>query len=300
MDITAALARLGGAARWDELVGRGVTEWALSRARADGRVVSPVRGTYALPGADAAQVAAAALRGQITCVSACAHWRIRQLEPPQGVHIAVPDNRHVADHRLASLGLPGIHRGLPWSEGERVASLEQALDASALCTTPLQQLVMVDAALEARLVNRDAVSDFRCGTARRRRWLSHTANGGAMSVSESVARATLVAAGFQPGVQVPREGVGALDLAVGKRHFVEVDGFEEHSKWTQFSKDRRRDREVSAARDWTLRYTYWDVVEDPRWFARDVSRIIRVPVSPRFEARIVWLTALPSTALNRI
>ena len=121
-----------------------------------------------------------------------------------------------------------------------------------------------------------------------------------MSVSETVARASLQAAGLRPRVQEPRPGVGAVDLAVGTRFLIEIDGFEEHSKWGQFTKDRRRDREVSAVRDWTLRYTYWDVVEDPRWFVYDVSRIVRIPVQKWFEARMVWLTTTPATALNRI
>ena len=159
---------------------------------------------------------------------------------------------------------------------------------------------MVDAALEGRLIRPSALRQFRCGPQDRRAWLANSANGGAMSVSETVARASLQAAGLRPRVQEPRPGVGAVDLAVGTRFLIEIDGFEEHSKWGQFTKDRRRDREVSAVRDWTLRYTYWDVVEDPRWFVYDVSRIVRIPVQKWFEARMVWLTTTPATALNRI
>jgi len=300
MDPARALATLGGAARWDDLLKVGVTEWSLRRARETGAVIMLCRGTYALPATSPARVAAASLRGQVSCVSACAEWKLRQLDPPEAVHIAVPRGRHITGERLERLGLAEVHRGSGYVAGGSQLSLRDALDTSALCTTPLQQLVMVDAALESGRLAPAEIGLFRCGDAPRRTWLARTANAGAMSVSESVARASLEAAGFRARIQVRRRGVGDIDIAVGKRFFIEVDGFEEHSKWSQFSKDRRRDRQVSAERDWTLRYTYWDVVEDPRWFVYDVARIIRKPVQRRFEARIAWLTARPPTALNRI
>lgn len=300
MDPAVALAKLGGSARWADLLAMDVTEWALGRAREAGRVVMPVRGAYALPNTDPASVAATVLRGQVTCVSACSRLGLRRLNPPQEIHIAIPGNRHIRDSRLEALHLPGVHRGEAWHAGRRVLTLAQALDTAALCTTPLEQLVMVDAALERGYLDHSELKYFTCGSEARRAWLMRLADGAIMSVSESVAHATLVAAGLHPRVQVGRRDVGTLDFAVGTRHFIEVDGFDEHSKWDQFTKDRRRDRAVAATRDWTLRYTYWDVVEDPRWFAHDVARILRVPVQRRFEARIAWLTARPSTALNRI
>ena len=291
---------MGGVARWHELKHHGVSEWGLRCAKQAGRITSPDPGTYALPNAPSARVAAVALLGQVTCVTACSAWKLRQLDPPDAIHIAVPGNRHVAPGRLERLGLVGVHRGAMWLPDQRALSVRDALDTSAMCATPLQQLVMVDAALEAGLIQYPELLFFRCGRAKRREWLRRSANGGAMSVSETVARAALAAAGYKPRVQVRRPGIGILDLAVGKRFYIEVDGFEEHSKWGQFTKDRRRDREVSAGRDWTLRYTYWDAVEDPWWFVRDVSRIIREPIGKRFEARMAWLMATPDTALTRI
>ena len=295
-----ALARLGGAARRIDVINAGVGPKVLRAARESGRVVVPVRGTYALPLASRETVAVAALRGQLCCVSACSTWGIRQLTEPKFPHIAVPPNRHLRPDRLAKLNIPDVHRGVAFVANTRTLPVREALDTAALCTTPLEQLVMVDAALESGLLEYPELAFFRCGTDARRKWLARTANGRAMSVSESVARVVLGAGGLRPRVQVSRAGVGALDLAVGTRHFVEIDGFKDHSKYPQFKKDRLRDREVSAARDWTLRYTYWDVVEDPRWFVRDVARIVRQPVHLRFEARMAWLTAAPQTTLNPI
>jgi hypothetical protein len=300
MQAVEALSQMGGVARWHELQSSGVSARELRRATAAGHVIAPDRGTYALRHVPQAHVAAVALRGQVTCLTACAELKLRQLHPPEAIHIGIPANRHLKPRRLERLGLSDVHRGVMWVPGQRVVSIRDALDTSAMCATPLQQLVMLDAALEAGLIQHPELMFFRCGDAKRREWLRMNANGGAMSVSETVARAALVAAGLKPRVQVGRPGVGTLDLAVGKRFFIEVDGFEEHSKWGQFSKDRRRDREVSAARDWTLRYTYWDVVEDPMWFVHDVARIVRIPLHTRFEARMAWLMAKPATALNRI
>lgn len=299
MDPQTALLDAGGAARRGVLLAAGVSKRALSAAVSDGSVVSPAPGTYALHNTEPGIVAATALRGQLACVSACEWWGLRRWHAPDAIHIAVPSSRHVQEDRLRALGLRGVHRLDPEVPSATVESVSEAIDHAALCNAPLEQLVIVDSALNTKRVSKAELAWLSSGTSKRRKWIVANANSGAASVPETVARAVLTAAGFMPEVQAGRPGVGRVDLQLRKRYVLEVDGWESHSSKEAFAEDRRRDREVAAARDWTLRFTYWDVMRDPLVFAAEVARIVRTPLSPRFAARMRWMTARPAGHLNR-
>ncbi|MGC4175434.1 hypothetical protein [Demequina sp.] len=144
-----------------------------------------------------------------------------------------------------------------------------------------------------------AVGSFVTGDSRRLEWLRRAASKMSHSVPESVAYAALDAAGFGPVRQAPHDGVGHIDLGVGEHHCVEVDGWDTHGNKVAFAEDRRRDRELAALKKWPLRYTYAEVMTDPRAFGRDVSRIIGVPVAAMYDKRMDWLLALPNGHLNR-
>ncbi len=61
-------------------------------------------------------------------------------------------------------------------------------------------------------------------------------------------------------VHVPR--VGKVDLIVGQRLVLELDGYEWHSRKTDFEEDRRRDRELTAQGYQVLRLSYEQVTND--------------------------------------
>jgi hypothetical protein len=113
------------------------------------------------------------------------------------------------------------------------------------------------------------------------------------SPPETVARAVLDAAGLHPVAQEEHDGVGHIDLGVGGRHGIEIDGWDPHSTREAFAEDRRRDREMAAHGKWSLRFTYWGVMRDPRAFALDVARITGLSVDARFDSRMAWLMAVP-------
>jgi|GEM_PF-385156 len=299
VDPVRALDTCHGAARRDALFARGVTARALRNAVTSGKVILPVRGTYALPAAPADVVAAAALRGQVTCLSACERWGIPCLAHPKVPHIAVPADRHILDPRLDALRLPGVHRLTHCDLSTPIASAFDAIDAAAFCTSPLGQLVLIEGALDRNLMVLADLNRLTVGDARRLRWLRSNARLGAQSVSETVARMALVAGGMKPTIQVQRMRVGRVDMTVGTRHVVEIDGFAFHSSREAFREDRRRDREIAADGDWSLRFTYADVTEDPRKFVSEVARITGFRIHTRFDARMRWMLARPADHLNR-
>jgi very-short-patch-repair endonuclease len=299
MDPRSALRTLGGAARRDAVIAAGVTGDDLRAALMRGEVMRPHFGTYALPGVPRDLVVAASMRGQLACVSACAWWGLKSIATPDAPHVLVPLDRHPRPERLSRLRLQGVHRDEAFVPGRNVQPIDIAIDHAAWCTTPLEQLVIVNSALYSRRIDPLEVPQFTKGSTRRLEWLRWHATGLTQSVPENVAFAALKAAGLNPRPQASRDRVGAVDFAVGARHVVEIDGYETHSEKAQFAEDRRRDREISAMRNWSLRYTYWDVMDDPLGFALDVARVIGRPAHNRLQARIRWMTTLPDGHLNR-
>jgi len=299
VDPQSALRQSGGAARRDALLAHGVTGAALSASYQRGEVLRPYRGTYCLPNTPNDLITAASLRGQLACVSACAWWGLNLIHSPDTVHVIVPKDRHPRDDRLRLLHLPGIHRADRLVDGRRIQPVAEAIDQAAWCTTPLEQLVIINSALHSKRIDPLEPPHLTIGTEYRRAWIHANARSSADSVPESVAGAVLNAAGLRPAAQVARDHVGTVDLMVGGRHIIEIDGYEPHSGRDQFAEDRRRDREISAQRGWSLRYTYWDVMNDLLAFALDVARIVGVRPDARLAARIRWMTTAPAGHLNR-
>lgn len=299
MDPVRAIAELGGGARAVDILRRGVTWPELRAAVATGRVLRPALGTYVTPLLDRERTAAAALRGHVGCVSACGWWGVKSVRPPDALHLVFPTNRGVAHERIRPFGMLGVHREADYACDGLVECLDTAVDHAARCTRPIEQLVLVESAMKLGKLDPLAPSAFACGSDRRRAWLLQLAAPTSQSVPESVAKAVLDAAGFRPRAQDPHDGVGHVDLGVGVRHGVEVDGWDTHGTKEAFAEDRRRDREMAARKKWPLRYTYADVMRDPRAFGLDVSRVIGVPVDVRFDKRMQWLMGMPPGHLNR-
>ncbi|WP_062318471.1 endonuclease domain-containing protein [Demequina maris] len=65
-----------------------------------------------------------------------------------------------------------------------------------------------------------------------------------------------------------------MDLLVGGRVAVELDGRDYHSDPRAFREDRRRDRALIAAGFIPLRFTYADVVYAPETVIADVTRAV--------------------------
>lgn len=294
-----ALADLRGAARRDSLIAMGVSDSALRGAVARGEVTRPLRGTYALPGTSHMILAAASLRGQVSCLSACEHWGLAQVQRPDTPHILVPSNRHPQPERLERLRLRGVHRDEPWQPDYLVQPVDQAIDHAGWCTTPLEQLVIINSALNKGRVDPASVPYLSKGNERRLNWLRANASRLPDSITETVALAVLTAAGLNPQAQQIREHGFPVDIVIGRRHVIELDSWKFHGTREAFGRDRWKDRQVVAGGGIPARYVYEDVMNDIWAFALDVARVTRQNLDSRLRERLVWMTTMPSGHLNR-
>lgn len=294
MDPLGALGARGGAARREDLLANGVTRHSLDKAVAEGRVHRAGHGCYHLPAAATEVIAARAYRGRIACVTACAWWGLPMLASGHLPHLLLASERSVSRRGTRDASCV-IHRSNRWTFDGLVAPPFVAIDQSAWCLSPLEQLVVVDGALGRGLVASHELRYLSIGDRARRAWLQRTAHAGAESPLETVARAALWAAGLRYQVQArPAASVGRSDFLVEGRLIVEVDGVAVHAKPKAVVEDRARDRTLLKAGLPTMRFTYGDVLGDFATFAADVAQVARRPVSSMMSRRVTWLTASPS------
>ncbi|WNM24921.1 endonuclease domain-containing protein [Demequina capsici] len=153
-------------------------------------------------------------------------------------------------------------------------SVLENLDIAALCTSPLEQVVLLDAALNRGLLDPGGLPFLRHGTEARRRWVVSSVDARAQSLLESIARVELREAGLTVIPQAEIAGVGAVDLLVEGHVVVETDGYEFHRRRDQFARDRDRDRQLALDGYATLRYASGDVLRDPGRIVEDVVAVL--------------------------
>ncbi|MDN4480816.1 type IV toxin-antitoxin system AbiEi family antitoxin domain-containing protein [Demequina muriae] len=267
----------GGAARTGSLRAAGVPERAIRAAVAHGSVRRVSRGVLALPDADPRVIAAVALSCRLTCVSALELLEVSLVAPSKKAHIAVP-----SAHTTARRAWRGVRRHYrsdarpPDAGGAPVETVAQALDDAGRCLDEGSHLVAVDSALHQGLVTAADVAAFRASTAARRAFLLAHADGRAESVGETLARLSCVRQGLQVHPQRFLPGVGRVDLVVGERVVVEIDGRSFHSDPVAFRRDRMRGRAVVKEGMPVLRYAHAELLgadavdvgdEVVQWFA---------------------------------
>lgn len=238
----------------------GWTHARLERARNAGDLVLVRRGWYALPGAPADVVEAVRIGGALTCGRALARAKVWTMPEPV-VHVAVPANAARLRPRAGAV--------LHWRGDVRrcaVAPTAAALAHLAECATTEVAVAAIDSALNQRLVTRDELDfTFASATAEARSALT-LADPTAQSGLETFARLRLRAQRIRYRTQVRIDGVGFVDLLVGRRLVVELDGYEFHGR-DAFEEDRRRDLVLNRLGYRVLRLSYrqlmldWDAAE---------------------------------------
>jgi len=289
MDIVRALDELGGASHRAELLLAGVPERSLRRSVLDGRVVRLGHGTYALPWA-APEVANAKLfRASLGCVTACEHWGLPVWEDHGLHHLVVPWRRSSSRRDPRELARVVLHRTSRSLSSALWVPVAQAIDQAGWCTSPVGQLVLVDAALHAGVLLPGDLAHFEVGAARRRAWLRRIASGAAESPLETVARAALVTAGLSVKEQVTIPGVGRVDLVVEEEVAVELDGWEFHRSREAFEHDRARDRQLLARSVPVMRFTARELRADPQAMVAQVAEVVGRAVRRDAARRLAWV-----------
>jgi very-short-patch-repair endonuclease len=267
MDVVAALAICGGAARRPALARLGVDDAALRRAGRAG-ILQPDRGLYALPTADADYVALLRRRQLLTCLSAAPFHRLWTVGPAGALHVH-HRRGEVADGQVAHGGLL-----LPPHPHRPVAALADVLVHALRCLPFRDSLVMVECAVGRGDMTlaflRRKLPGKRNGRARHvLEWVDR----GAESMLETLARTCFRQAGIWVETQVYIDGVGYVDLLLEGRLIVELDG-RHHGEWAQVKKDQRRTNRSVIQGYTVLRYFYADVVHEPRSMVAEVVAVL--------------------------
>lgn len=286
--VVTAIHRLGNVATRSQLLARGLTGWDLASAVRGGRVLRVRRGWYATAEASAEQLVAVRVGGRISHLSAARSY---------GLWTGLDKRIHVGlvrgSSRLRTPALPpsmdplepGVVVVLHWTELGRVdvssqctwrVSLAACLREVAAYSDQETAVACLDTALTvfkltpAQLLNmfEDApkLSRERAASARK----------GSDSGPESLTRQRFEALGLSVRQQVRFTGIRRVDMRIGRRLIVEIDGRRFHDLSQAFESDRRGDDELVALGYVVLRFTYRQVMFDWPFVERTVLAALRM------------------------
>lgn len=139
--------------------------------------------------------------------------------------------------------------------------LPLALAEYARCATRLDAHIAVDSALSLGELDAKGLAELarRLGPGDRR--IAEMADGGCQSGTETIVRLLLRGRRVKHRTQVSIVGVGRVDVLVGDRLVIEIDGEGFHSG-LEFEADRRRDFELIQRGYLVLRLNYSMVMQD--------------------------------------
>lgn len=248
---------------------RGLTRADVDSALASGAIRRLRRGWYADWTARPDVVGAVQAGGRLSCVSLLrAHgaWTLddgsvyvrvaKGATPRRGAHVRLHWTREPLDPNLA------------------VDDLEDALRVAVHCLDLRHLIAVVDSVLNSRLLREEVVERVLLATPRGRQAWSRV-DGRAESGIETFARLALRRAGVRVRSQVEIAGIGRVDLLVGDRLVVELDGESWHGGSADFERDRARDRALLARGYLVVRASYRQVMDELPLVTSQILAIVR-------------------------
>ena len=270
---------LGGLAQTRELLAVGVTSHQLTEVVRRGGLFRARQGWYALPDAREDFVRAVRVGGRLAGASAAASYGLATPhEYP--LHVQVPRRasrlRSQHDRFVRLSGSVGeatvIHRGVvqpPTPETRFRVSLRDCLVQVIIGEIEDDAVACLDSALRKNLVDAIDLELLRQCLPRRLRYIADVADGRSDSYPESVARRRLARAGILAVPQVPVLGERWIDLLIGDRLAIEVDGAGKYGidktpgeVARRVHADRQRDAFLEALGYHVIRLSYRMVVFD--------------------------------------
>lgn len=254
MDIVNFVADQGGVTRRRDLEKAGFSGHKILAAVQEERLIRPVRGVYAVPGADPVLLDATCAMTELACISAAERLGLWVLTKPHFIHVSVDHGRPVDGNFL-------VHRS-----AKRLTPLDICLQCMR-CLPELDALCIVESAVIKRLVTLEQLRSRTAGVRDRNlRKVLHLIDPHSQSIIETAARYHLRAAGLSVQTQVYVKGVGRLDLFVEGILGIEADGRKYHSDAVEFEEDRRRGNMLMLNGTPVLRATYPLIVHRPAEF----------------------------------
>lgn len=244
---------------------RGMTRRAVSRAVAEGQLVRLRRGVYAQTGACAAVRIAALHGGRPACVTAAEHLGLWVLTPDEAVHVWLRGHGHAYRH-------DGCRCVEHWGDGPTadsfgIPSVPRVLRQILMCRGVEEFFATLESALRQQLISAEGLAWLRSAVPASAVEAITFARSDADSGLESLVRWRLRHLGLRIRAQVSIVSVGRVDLLIGERLIVEVDGRANHHDPAKRHKDLVRDAHAAMWGYVTLRFDFamvvhdWDVVE---------------------------------------
>lgn len=264
-----------------ELLARGYTDHGLRTAVRGGRLRRIAPGWFAGAAAQPKVTRPLAAGHRLTCISATrmhgvwtpygdSSWNQGNDESHEQDGDPDPGRLHVYRYQgdRAAPDSMATHpsRSRTWPEPDAVASLHVALDHAIRCQDGETAAVLLESAMERRLLDPAEVQhmlDRAPAALRSRIGILSTASD---SGSETRVVRWLRRRGFRVEQQVFVEDVGYIDAYVGGL-FLEIDGREPHEMPDAFSRDRRRDLRTTRHGLQVMRLSYeqtWITWEDTK------------------------------------
>lgn len=245
--------RFGGIDYGSHIQQYGCTRKEITRAADAGRLCRVRQGVYALPETHPSILTAAAHGGALTCAAGLREHGVWVLQEPEGaVHVW-----------LGKAGRAHPHTGcactVHFSAGRArlgLAPVAECLIHAFRCLGEEAFFAAYESAWNKRLIDADDRARIRAVLPKSASWLLDVARPDAESGLESILRLRLHLLGIRLRCQVEIAGVGRVDLVVGDRVIVEVDGRQNHAGFDRRHRDLMRDAAASARGYETLRFDY--------------------------------------------
>jgi hypothetical protein len=217
--------------------------------------------------------------------SAAAWSGVDLMAPVERLHVTAPTNR---GRRSDSAAGVRIHRAdvdpvdIHLVHGIRVTSPNRTIVDVARFGSIESAVCVADGYLRRRLTTQASLQSYARSLSGRGRpaaiKVADLADPHAASVFESLTRLVLRGSGLRPPVSQytihsgDGEWIGRVDFAWPEARLVlECDGFEYHSSWDAFNRDRRRWNALNRAGWRVVLVTWHDVVNDPAYVVRAVA-----------------------------
>ncbi|GIT80991.1 hypothetical protein LLS1_26600 [Leifsonia sp. LS1] len=265
---------LGGVASSAQLIAAGATAEALTRGVRSGTMMRPRRGYYALPAADPMAVNAVRAGGRLSCLSAAATYGLWAGRDPR-LHVTVP----AKSTRLADPGVDVVRHWTTRSGGSEVwrVSVVDCLRSVVRCAPREDAVAVLDTAVTSGLARLADMASLVAGEPAWTAGVFARARPGSESGVESIVRQRLTERGHVVEQQVHVAGVGRVDLRVGGRLLVEIDGYAFHSDRGAFERDRHRDAELARRGLSVLRFSAAQVLDSWRQVEAAIDRAVTDP-----------------------
>jgi very-short-patch-repair endonuclease len=247
-----------------ELRRAGVGRTEVERMMIDGRLLRVRVGWYASTDTHASVLAAVRAGGSMSCSAALQKHGIWVVRGDLHVRLEPRSRRYSSSavvHRMRGSATGGID------------DLPTALRMAVVCLSPELAVCAIDSALNNRRFTRPQLASL-LETPRGRRLLA-LADGRSESGLETLARLRLRAHRLKVHVQVEIDEIGRVDLMIGNRLVIELDGDEWHSTPGQREKDRRRDSALTARGYLVMRAGFTRIMNDCDAFVQEVLAVVR-------------------------